>query len=620
MLTQRVWQCLLLLLIVAASFAELGSYESHLANAIGDDHPAIWAKIYSKSDFNKDAPAYQAAAGFIYSSLPNLLTASVGRFHPQFTHWLCYLFLAIQTLGLVFALFYFCKIFVPNNNTALLTAILTYFIHPWTFNLGYYPNLIFTPYPGQLALPFLVLSFALALKNKWAWYGATLSLAGLIHPTLTLQTTAITFVFCWLAKIQWGKKVLVLGLVSPLIFSLLLPIFFVPQPVIAAARDEILQSIFSNPHLNPSKNQILWPWAIPSVLAIFLLSYLPIHFRFFTAEKKIRALWFSCLISLSGFIIFHLTALQLGFVKGILLSGFRSSSITSLILLPLGVCFLLNNIECRTEKFSPKAIWSYWILGFLIISQRGLPWVGIFALFFLYQFKKSRLVLNSTRTLFFLWWLLFLLSLRPLRELGMQDIASHLQYIIAPAFSFDKIEYLFLFFSSITLFLFPSLAQKQFFGVANACLLSLGLWSCIETGASSQTEFRTDLVEAQKWAQKVSSPNSRFLTTLWSWQGLSEREASMVLGKPSNGSGNPYFSFAPDRTLRTKIQKIFEEIQADNISKLDERGIMKISTVTNTDYFVVDKTKVKARWDFSVCFENAHFQIYDLKHSSCGTI
>lgn len=617
---QKGWLFLLLSVVALGSFLEVGSYESHLANAIGDDHPAIWSKIYSKPDFNKKSISYQGAAGFIYSSLPNLLTALAGRVHSQASHWLCYFFLTIQTLGLAFSLFYFCRVFVPDDTRALLTATVTYLIHPWTFNLGYYPNLIFTPYPGQLVLPFLVLSFAFALKENWKFWIISLSIAGLIHPTLTLQATTVCALFFLLTKIKLKNGYSILGFFIPILFSVILPLFFVPQPINLASREEILQSIFTNPHLNPVKNQILWPWAVPSVLGIFLLSYLPVHFRTPSTDKKVKALWLSCFISLSGFIIFHLLSLKLEFIRGILLSGFRSSSLTSLILLPFGVYFLLNTIENRQKSQSPEWLWSYWILGFLIISQRGLPWPGIIALFVLLRFPQSKRAVRFTQILFGFWWLFFFMSLRPLRNWGLGDLASDLQYLIAPAFSFQRAEYLIWFFSFVLLFLVPRRVHRHSIGLASIFLLILGLWNCFETGAISKDEYRSALVQAQKWAYKTTLPQSRFLTTLWSWRGISDRDATMVLGKPSGGSGNPYFRFSPDRALRSKLQKVFEEAQAKNIGELNEQEIRNISSLTNTDYFVVDKSKVDSSWEFSICFENSHFKIYDLKNDSCLSI
>lgn len=614
MSSQKRWGLFLLFVLVAASFFEVGSYDSHLANAIADDHPAVWARAFAAPDFNPQDAKSQIAAGFIYSSLLHLSAAYSTRISLQWIDWICYFFLAIQTLGLALSLFVFCKVFIKDNVKALFVASLTYFIHPWVFNLAYYPNLIFTPYAGQLVLPFIVMGAASLLKKEGnsqvfkccLW----LSLAGMIHPSLSLQFLVIVFFYLLLTKpLQENLKYWPL-LAIPTFFSLLLPLGVMPKPAVPLSKEEILPSLLSHTHAFPWKSPIFWPWEVPSFLAVLIVSGIALKFRHRERESQN---FFKAHIG--GFLllaIFHVLSAHFLFVEGTVFSGLRVTTVCALLLLPLGVSYLLDLLLGGEPH---QKTWAFFTLGFFIVSQRGLPWVGLLALFFLSQEKSFSKKISQL--LFFAWWGIFLFSLKPLRALGFEDLGSQIRYVIAPAFSFNTLSYLALLFGSGALFFFSKKHRALVTPLSLVLLLGLGMAGSIQTGNQSREPKKIALLEVQNWARKNTPQETAFITTQWSWLGRSERPGGMIY-KPPFGGRNPYFRFGvKNRSHLDRLEDLFAREKAETIGDLKDEALQELSQMTRSRFLVMDKDKEHRAIGLPVCFENSHFRVYELTESQC---
>jgi len=615
----RLFLFFLLLILVVASFFEVGSYDSHLANAIADDHPAVWARVFASPNFNPQDPKSQVAAGFIYSSLLHLSAAYSTRISLQWVDWICYFFLAIQTLGLALSLFVFCKVFIKDNFKALLVASLTYFIHPWVFNLAYYPNLIFTPYAGQLVLPFIVMGAASLLKKEGKsqvfkcclW----LSIAGMIHPSLSLQFLVIAFFYLLLREpLKTNLKLWPLFAI-PTFFSLLLPLGVMPKPTVPLSKEDILPSLLSHTHAFPWKSPIFWPWEVPSFLAVLVLA--AIGFKFRHKEKESQDFWWANMIAFLLLAIFHGVSAYFLFVEGTVFSGLRVTTVCALLLLPFGVSCLLDLLLGEEPQ---KKTWAFFVLGFLIISQRGLPWVGFLALILLTQQKHSSKKISQS--LFFAWWGIFLFSLRPLRALGLEALGAQIRYWIAPAFSFTTLNYLGLLVGSGALFFFSKKHRALVTPLSLVLLLGLGMAGSIQTGNQSREPKRLALLDVQNWARENTPPKSGFITTQWSWLGRSERPGGMIY-KPPFGGRNPYFRFGDkNRSHLDRLEDLFAREKAETIGDLKDEALQELSQMTGSQFLVMDKEKENRKIGLPVCFENSHFRVYNLAdsdHLQCAT-
>lgn len=600
----------LILVLIVASVFEVGSYNSHLANAIADDHPAVWAQIFSSPDFNRNDPNFQVAAGFIFSSLPNLITAYSGRVSNQLPDWICYLFLVIQTVGLGLALFVFCKGFIKDDFSALLTAVVTFFIHPWVFNLAYYPNLIFTPYAGQLVLPFIVLAASALLKNQIIRACVWLSISGLIHPALTLQFLVISFfylLFTGSLREQF-KNLSLLGI--PALFSLLLPLWVTPKPAEPLSKAEILPSLLNHPHAFPWSTPVFWPWAVPSFLGILFLTGL-------SQRKKASPFFKASLLAVALLGSFHLASGALLFVEGSVFSGFRVTSLCSLLLLPYGVHYLLNLLSAESIA---KKVWAFFVLSFFIMSQRGLPWVGLLALLILDNLPKSEQAEKRAKTFFFAWWIVFVFTLRPMRDLGFEDLGAIIRYVLAPAFSFTAPKYVLILMGALVLLVRKDKYKAVAVKASVAILLVLGLWGSFDTGASSRDPKKMAFVEVQNWAREKTPENTSFITTQWSWRGRSERPGGMVY-KPPFKNQNPYFRFGQKKDRgENALEELFQKAGAETIGDLNETYLRELSKLMRTDFLVMEKDKEKRTISLPICFENAHYRVYDLSHSACSIL
>jgi len=381
-----------------------------------------------------------------------------------------------------------------------------------------------------------------------------------------------------------------------------------PKPAVPLSKEDILPSLLSHTHAFPWKSPIFWPWEVPSFLAILVLA--AIGFKFRHKEKESQSFWWANIIAFLLLAIFHWVSAYFLFVEGTVFSGLRVSTVCSILLLPFGVSYLLDLLLGEDTQ---KKTWAFFILGFLIISQRGLPWVGFLALFLLTEQKPFSKKISQL--LFFAWWALFLFSLKPLRAMGLEDLGAQIRYGIAPAFSFTTLHYLALLLGSGSLFFFSKRYRALAAPLSLVLLLGLGMSGSIQTGNQSREPKRLALLDVQNWARENTPLKSGFITTQWSWLGRSERPGGMIY-KPPFGGRNPYFRFGDkNRSHLDRLEALFAREKAETIGDLKDEALRELSQMTGSHFLVMDKEKENRKIDMPVCFENSHFRVYDLADS-----
>lgn len=601
------------LLIFLTAFLQVRSYDTRLAHSVGDDHPAIWAQFFKNAPLNPNHPEAIFAQTIIFSSLPNLIAAFSTYLHDELPNVLSFVFIAIQTAGLIWVLYQFCTLFCASKTSAMLTGMLTFWMQPWIKNLAYYPNFSFTPYPGQLVLPFLLGGITCALRSRFWMSTLLLSLGGLIHPSLTLQALVILAFF----RIQeesigsFLKKSFVF--IFPFSSALVLPLGLVPKSGNPLTSSELLPSALSNPHLVPWNNAIFWSWELPSLLAVFLLSGIAICF-FRTPQASFERRFFRAHFIAFVFLgSFHFISVKYHFLEGILLCPLRVTTLNALMLLPFGVDYLIRKIE--EKSFAARSL-ALTCLSLFIFSPIGLPWFQILGLFVLEKYRSPR-----TQKLMgiasILWWLLFVFSLRPMRMLGWLEAAGHLRSFLAPALSLSTSSYL-ICLSLLVLLAFTQKASARLRSLAWIIpILFAGIWVSFQMGASTQTEASQALVAVQRWAHHNTSPQSMFITSTWSWKGLSHRK-NIYLDEAPKGQVLPYFRNRALLEWQKPVQTIFSEFNAKNLGELGEAGVLRLGQHLQADFLVLEKSK--GSFSLPKCFENSHYRIFSLTPAGCPQI
>jgi hypothetical protein len=125
--------------------------------------------------------------------LPALLLRAV-RLAPETSSW-ALLYLQNALLGL--AAWRYTWLATRRAGLAWLAVFFAYAAQPWCWNLANYGSKLFAPYPGQLALPFLLFAACAVLEGRSRRVIGWLALSGLIHPSLTLYMLAVVGVY-WL--------------------------------------------------------------------------------------------------------------------------------------------------------------------------------------------------------------------------------------------------------------------------------------------------------------------------------------------------------------------------------------------------------------------------------------
>lgn len=612
-LVKSAWKIFWVLLSFLTAFLQVRSYDTRLAHSIADDHPAIWAQFFKNNSLNPNHPEDIFAQTIIFSSLPNLIAAFSTHIHDGLPHLLSLFFIAIQIVGLVFALYQFCILFCSSKTSAILTSVLTFWMQPWTKNLAYYPNFSFTPYPGQLVLPFLMGGITCALRSRLWMSALLLSIGGLIHPSLTLQSLVILAFFRIQQESIGSFLKTSFVFILPFFAALILPLGVVPKSVNPLTSSELLPSALSNPHLVPWNNAIFWSWEIPSLLAVFILSGVAIYY-FRTPQANFERRFFRAhlvaFLFLGGL---HLLSVKFHFLEGILLCPLRVTSLNALMLLPFGVDYLIRKMEDKSFAMQSLALTC---LSFFIFSPIGLPWFQILGLFVLEKFRSAR-TQKLVGIASILWWGLFLFSLRPMRWLGWEEAASQLRGLLAPALSLSTSHYLMCLFLLVLL----AFAQKASGRRRNlAWMISViitGIWTSYQMGANTQTEASQALVAVQQWAHKNTSPQSIFITSTWSWKGLSHRK-NIYLDEAPKGQVLPYFR---NRTLlewQRPVQTLFSDFHAKDLGELSETGVLRLGQQLQADFLVLEKSK--GAFSLPKCFENSHYQVFSLTPTGCPQI
>ncbi|MSP18900.1 MAG: hypothetical protein EXR74_04955 [Bdellovibrionales bacterium] len=210
----------------------MGSFDSRLANSNGDDHPVVWARYFANPTFWKGDGGFFLAQQFGVATLPNIISTYSVKLNTQLPILLSWIYIIIQNVGIGLAFYFLATLWVKEKWLAASVALLSYSMTPWQLNLAYYPSMIHSPYSGHLVMPFIAFAAYFLLTERTIYVSVFLVIAGLIHPSQTLQFIFLALVFLLISDKTSRRVAHLASLIPPLLASLIIPFVFYRSPLI----------------------------------------------------------------------------------------------------------------------------------------------------------------------------------------------------------------------------------------------------------------------------------------------------------------------------------------------------------------------------------------------------
>jgi len=597
----------LFLLLLISTLLLVGSSESRLANSNGDDHPVVWARYFSEpQNWLKDGNFF-AAKAFGRASLPNLLAILTTKIHRVGPYVLSWVYVIIQNVGIGLAFYFLATCFTEEKWDAAIIALLSYSMNPWQQNLAYYPSMMHSPYPGHLVMPFIVLGSYFVFRDQIGKSVPFLSIAGLIHPSQTLQFVFLAILFLFFSRSKKKNLIEILYLGLPIITSLAVPFLLIPRFESPLTDNELIPSALLNPHLVPWNNTTFWPWGFPSIIATFVLSSLEC-LPFSKKPTKLKAFWWANLISLCLLGLLHILGAQLRVLSIIAFCPFRISVINSVLLAPVGFSYLL-------KKIKQKTIGSVWaassLIMFLLISKSGFFW-GLLLILFVEEALINKAAFQKvSAVLVTIWWIIYLGAGRPLRNLIGPDLSAFLRLILSPGYSLTISKIIIILILSMFLVGVSRVFNRNRKWATTLIVLFTAVFTSIQSYQVGQEALKGILKsvwEMQKWANEVTSRDSVFLMEAGSWRGVSDRQVQ-VIGYRKNQI-LAYFRYREAKEAEEKLQGLYDQFGTKNYNELSDSAFLTFAKEFNGSHLIENSHLPKR--SFKVAYENSDWRIYEI--------
>lgn len=597
----------LLSILVMATFLLIGSSESRLANSNGDDHPVVWARYFTQPENWINDGNFFAAKAFGRASLPNLLAILGAKVHESVPYLLTWIYVLVQNVGIGLAFYLLATCFTRNKWDAVIIALLSFSMNPWQLNLAYYPNMMHSPYPGHLVMPFIVLGAYFIFRNQVAKSAAVLSIAGLIHPSQTIQFTFLVTIFLFLScsEKKTLKKVLLFAL--PVISSLAVPLLLVPHFENPLTDSELLPSALLNPHLVPWNSTTFWPWGVPSIIAAFVLSSLEC-LPFSKKLTKLGAFWWANFVALFVFGSLHVIGAKLRILPIIAFCPFRISVINSVLLAPVGFSYLLKKIKQGT-------IGSVWtassLIMFLLISKGGFFWGLLLILFVGENLVNKAAFKKVSALLVLLWWILYLGAGRPLRNLLGPDLSSFLRLILSPGYSLTISKIITILILGLFLAGVCRVFNTSRKWATSIIFLFATVFTLIQSYQLGQESLKGQLKsiwEMQKWANQITPRDSVFLMEAGSWRGVSDRQVQVVGYRKNQILA--YFRYREAKGAEEKLQRLYDQFGTKNYNELSDSAFLTFAKEFKGSHLI--ENSHLPRRSFKMAYQNSDWRIYEL--------
>jgi hypothetical protein len=348
----------LLIVAIALVYALVGmrNFELRMASLHVDDGPILYAYALKnpglfEGDFQVGTPLELRTYFMVITSAMVWIPALLWRYldvDPYLTTWLITL---VQGLSIGLSIYILTLTMVRERAVAVLAVIFAYVATPWGWgpaNYGTGSGWNFVPYPAYLALAPVLLAFACLIRRRNKMALLLLTVAGLIHPSLTLYACAIVGIYwLWegfqnrspdmLRRLAWLVVVVIITVLPALFVRMTLPGALLP-------RDEIIAGMRHNQHIWPWGYENRWKFSLPTTLKWLVLAGLSWRWRAIFS-KEVQRLWVAALVGVFMLGLSHVIGGVWQIPMLLNLIGLRSFDLLALISLPLVIYYWYARIR-----------------------------------------------------------------------------------------------------------------------------------------------------------------------------------------------------------------------------------------------------------------------------------
>ncbi|MFH1868393.1 MAG: hypothetical protein ABH843_05435 [Candidatus Omnitrophota bacterium] len=588
--------------------------------------------------------------------LPALLTKLI-NLPPEIPTWL---FIYLQNVLLGFALFRYTRVVTGRIGVSWVTVFFALSALPWKWNLANYESVLYSPYPGQLALPFVIFSAVELIQNRFPLAVLFLILGGLIHPSLALHVVLFFMLFCLLQfRFQeyrnFLKRILLLCAVVAVCVGPQLFMWSKPSYKLPAA--DLMLAMRTNFHANPLIHDLFFAFRIPTFLGFVALTALAFrHHKRFTAKSL--TFWISSLAGTVILVFLHVAGFAWEIPRFIQLIPLRGTLLWIIYSLPFVTTYLLEKVE--NDGFMAGWIAASILLLHAVFSF-GLYWVPILAIFFIELSKRHistlRLKISGQNVnfltmsgqLLFLGWLGMVLAWGAVAALSGPQISSRPVfsilipgvYISGEGFLFailaaagiglsayflpdllprptERNGTIFRIFSGIRTGLYRLIGKKRLYLLPTSILImtlaGITMVKAYCTGEETRGPKARAIYEAQLWARDNTKQDSLFmLLGEIPWRTISQRPAVEIAYRYY------YFIYSGSKSAKEFDDKMEAFWRREGISPkglagispkdLDEPRIMRLAKLVGADYIVC---WAENHFAFSEAYRNDRIIIYEL--------
>ncbi|HEX2780480.1 MAG TPA: hypothetical protein VHM30_13330 [Gemmatimonadaceae bacterium] len=337
-------------MILAAALAlvlgwiTMGDPQVRLANTILDDNPVVFAHYLAEPARYAGEALSTYGRVFASTTIQNWLPALALRTAGIDPNAFAIAFVLLQHALLGAALFAFARRVTNGRLTAWATVLFAFAALPWQWNLALYQSIMAWPYPGHLAVPFLLWSALALLDRRDGRLVAALAVAALIHPSMALCMVAIAGAFLLLsARAGGGRGVArtLAALAIPVAIAVVPPLWVGGAAGDRLATADLLAALRANGHLNPFASTRLWGNVVPTLVGYAMLALLAWRARL-VADAPGRRLWIAASAATAALSAVHIVAMVVGIPRVAQLVGTRATLIWVLLTLPVVMRYLVD--------------------------------------------------------------------------------------------------------------------------------------------------------------------------------------------------------------------------------------------------------------------------------------
>jgi len=654
---------ILVAFVVVYGLVGMRNFELRMANLNEDDGPILYAHVFKnpslfEGDFQVGAPLSLRTCFKVITSAMVWIPALLWRYldiDPYITTWII-TFLQGTLLGLT--VYVLTLAVTRERHTAVLAAVFVYVASPWHWNLANYgngPDWAFVPYPGNLALPFIMLSLICLFRGRTMIALLLLTISGLIHPTMGLYTCVIVGIY-WLSEGFQDRNLsvvrLLVGLAVVGVITILPGLFAqAMMPGDPLPHAEIIAGLSQNGHIVPwSGVSARWGYSWATVLKWLVLATLSWRWRA-KFPRNIQRLWLASLMGASLLTLSHVVGVVWQVPTLMNLIGSRSFQVPTLISLPLVVYYWLAHI--RSGDWSGGTLSMLCLAVPLYATEYGLIWLLIAGLLLVDISQGHLLVwrfnlpewgqrsLRAMTLLVFIFWIVAFLTMPS----DLSGVSSPLYQVIlnltwgvrdAPPGQLDRAVFVLIVallgsaawivkglrkgFTSVV-------THRQFQDLISwaviVLLASAFLWVYWENEAQQRSPNALAMLDAQLWARENTPTSSLFVVSGDSWRTMSLRR----IFEPFTRESYAYIAARQAKEHRDRLLD-FYAISADDAQRwrgkkllgierglfrdFEEDDFLRFASEFGATHLVLDRSKSR-QLDLPVVYENEKYAIYSLE-------